>query len=191
MNERKISSKVGRVSGGNEFSNMLWVERVMKGMDDAMEYQSIVRGELGDFLITADESCITHITMASDEDSDGVENEITKQGALQLKEYLSGGRTEFTIPVLPKGTDFQKLVWEELKKVPYGQTITYGELAAKIGKPNAARAVGMALHENPIMIVIPCHRIIGKNGSLTGFGGGLPLKKGLLLLEQAFFSNKS
>lgn len=102
----------------------------------------------------------------------------------QLSEYFSGTRTEFDIPLAPRGTPFQKLVWQELRRIPYGQTRTYAEIATAIGKPGAARAVGMACNRNPLWIVIPCHRVVGKNGSLTGYAGGLDLKRFLLELEQ-------
>ena len=102
----------------------------------------------------------------------------------QLSEYFSGTRTEFDIPLAPNGTPFQKLVWRELCRIPYGQTRTYGEIAAAIGNPGAARAVGMACNRNPIWIVIPCHRIVGTGGKLTGYAGGLDLTRRLLDLEQ-------
>lgn len=104
----------------------------------------------------------------------------------QLDEYFSGQREKFDIEIELKGTDFQKKVWEELAKVPYGTTVSYGELARKIGNPKACRAVGMANGRNPIPIIIPCHRVIGKNGTLTGFGGGLDVKKTLLDLESKY-----
>ncbi|MEE9464789.1 MAG: methylated-DNA--[protein]-cysteine S-methyltransferase [Candidatus Neomarinimicrobiota bacterium] len=100
-----------------------------------------------------------------------------------LLEYFAGNRTEFTWALDHRNTTFAHQVLAELSKVQYGQTATYGELAAKIGRPRAARAVGGAVGANPLPIVIPCHRIVGSNGSLTGYGGGLPLKKTLLALE--------
>jgi methylated-DNA-[protein]-cysteine S-methyltransferase len=101
----------------------------------------------------------------------------------QLREYFAGRRTEFDLPVEPAGTSFQRSVWRRLQEIPYGETISYGELARRVGKPQAARAVGAANGRNPIPIVIPCHRVIGSNGALTGFGGGLPIKEALLALE--------
>lgn len=108
----------------------------------------------------------------------------------QLLEYFEGTRTEFDLPLMPDGTDFQKAVWSELRSIPYGQTISYGELAERIQRPKAARAVGGACHKNPIIIMIPCHRVIGTNGNLTGFGGGIPLKEALLSLEYKLSKNK-
>lgn len=105
---------------------------------------------------------------------------------LQLDEYFAGVRQHFELPLHPVGTPFQLEVWEELRRIPYGATISYGELARRIGKPRAMRAVGAANGRNPLPIVLPCHRVIGADGSLTGFGGGLPTKRYLLGLEQAF-----
>ena len=102
----------------------------------------------------------------------------------QLLAYFAGHLRAFSIRVKPTGTPFQRRVWEELQRIPYGQTISYGELARRIGKPDAVRAVGSANGANPIAIVVPCHRVIGADGSLTGFGGGLPVKKALLALER-------
>ena len=108
---------------------------------------------------------------------------LLQEASRQLEEYLSGSRTQFDLPLAPEGTEFQKSVWNALLQIPYGQVSTYGKLAEQIGKPKAARAVGGACHNNPIAIIIPCHRAVGSNGSLTGFGGGLPLKRWLLDLE--------
>jgi methylated-DNA-[protein]-cysteine S-methyltransferase len=102
----------------------------------------------------------------------------------QLGEYFKGERTQFDLELNLRGTVFQKKVWQELVKIPYGETISYGQLAHRIGNPKASRAVGMANGKNPIAIIVPCHRVIGKNGSLTGFGGGLEVKKTLLDLER-------
>jgi methylated-DNA-[protein]-cysteine S-methyltransferase len=101
----------------------------------------------------------------------------------QLREYFAGERKTFSLALDPEGTDFQRAVWSELQRIPYGETISYKQLAERIGKPKAVRAVGAANGANPIPIIIPCHRVIGNDGSLTGFGGGLPLKKRLLELE--------
>jgi methylated-DNA-[protein]-cysteine S-methyltransferase len=101
----------------------------------------------------------------------------------QLREYFAGRRSEFELPLAPEGTEFQRTVWKRLREIPYGETISYGELAKRVGNPKASRAVGAANGQNPIPIVIPCHRVIGSNGKLTGFGGGLPVKEALLALE--------
>ena len=104
----------------------------------------------------------------------------------QLDEYFAGTRTEFTFPYRLHGTPFQEKVWEALRQIPYGETRSYKDIAEAIGHPKAYRAVGMANNANPIFIAIPCHRVIGANGSLVGYGGGLEMKKALLELEKKF-----
>ena len=101
----------------------------------------------------------------------------------QLEEYFAGHRTDFDLELAPEGTEFQREVWHQLLRIPYGETTSYGTLSAAIGRPNASRAVGAANGANPIPILVPCHRVIGSNGALTGFGGGLEAKKLLLELE--------
>ncbi|WP_309713809.1 methylated-DNA--[protein]-cysteine S-methyltransferase [Armatimonas sp.] len=108
---------------------------------------------------------------------------IFQKAATQLAEYFAGQRTTFSLPLAPTGTAFQKRVWAELIKIPYGQTISYGELARRIGNPSASRAVGLANGKNPLSIIVPCHRVIGASGKLTGYGGGLARKEALLSLE--------
>jgi methylated-DNA-[protein]-cysteine S-methyltransferase len=111
------------------------------------------------------------------------ESGAVREAARQLSQYFAGTRTEFDVPLAPEGTEFQRAVWRQLQGIPYGETIAYGELARRVGNPKASRAVGAANGANPIPIVIPCHRVIGANGKLTGFGGGLPVKEALLSLE--------
>jgi methylated-DNA-[protein]-cysteine S-methyltransferase len=106
-----------------------------------------------------------------------------KEVIRQLDAYFEGKLKDFDLPLVLDGTEFQLLVWNNLRKIPYGETVSYGQLARRIGSPEAARAVGLANGSNPIPIIIPCHRVIGSNGDLTGFGGGLPVKKKLLALE--------
>jgi methylated-DNA-[protein]-cysteine S-methyltransferase len=101
----------------------------------------------------------------------------------QLQEYFAGHRREFDLPLCPDGTEFQQAVWNGLLAIPFGETITYGELARRVGRPQAARAVGAANGANPISIIVPCHRVVGRNRHLTGYEGGLPAKKLLLELE--------
>ena len=101
----------------------------------------------------------------------------------QLEEYFAGRRRDFDLPLAPVGTPFQRRVWQALREIPYGETVSYGALAARLGQPGAGRAVGLANGQNPISIVIPCHRVIGAGGALTGYGGGLERKRWLLALE--------
>jgi methylated-DNA-[protein]-cysteine S-methyltransferase len=102
----------------------------------------------------------------------------------QLSAYFAGQLTEFDLPLSPAGTDFQRQVWTGLQAIPYGKTVSYAELARRVGRPSASRAVGLANGRNPIAIVVPCHRVIGADGSLTGYGGGLDRKRFLLALER-------
>ncbi|NLF93220.1 MAG: methylated-DNA--[protein]-cysteine S-methyltransferase [Oligosphaeraceae bacterium] len=110
---------------------------------------------------------------------------LLQQAAAQLQEYLAGQRREFTLPLAAAGTVFQQLVWQELQRIPYGQCISYGQLARRLGRPGASRAVGRANHSNPLPIFIPCHRVINADGSLGGFRVGRPWKERLLALEAA------
>jgi methylated-DNA-[protein]-cysteine S-methyltransferase len=103
----------------------------------------------------------------------------------QLREYFLSRRRTFSVALAPRGTDFQEAVWQSLLSIPYGETVSYGELARRLGRPNGARAVGLANGANPLPILVPCHRVIGADGSLTGFGGGLHIKRALLALEGA------
>ncbi len=106
-----------------------------------------------------------------------------REAARQFEAYFARKRTAFDLPLDPRGTPFQQRVWNELGRIPYGETVSYGELARRIGQPTASRAVGAANGANPIPIIIPCHRAVGADGSMTGFGGGVPIKRKLLALE--------
>ena len=110
---------------------------------------------------------------------------VLEAAAAQLREYFAGERTAFDLPLALDGTPFQQEVWRALADIPYGETVSYGEQAKRLGRPDAVRAVGAANGRNPIAIVLPCHRVIGADGSLTGFGGGLETKRRLLDLEQS------
>ncbi|MGD9852305.1 MAG: methylated-DNA--[protein]-cysteine S-methyltransferase [Nitrospirales bacterium] len=103
----------------------------------------------------------------------------------QLKAYFDGSRFGFHIPLNLEGTPFQRRVWQALQRIPYGRTVSYGEIARQVGSPQASRAVGAANGQNPVSIIVPCHRVIGANGKLVGYGGGLPIKTALLELEQS------
>ncbi|RAS62720.1 methylated-DNA-[protein]-cysteine S-methyltransferase [Vibrio diazotrophicus] len=110
---------------------------------------------------------------------------ILNQAKIQIEEYFSGRRTQFDLPLAAKGTDFQQSVWQALCKIPYGETWSYQQLADEIGNPKAVRAVGLANGKNPISVIVPCHRVIGKNGKLTGYAGGVETKEKLLQLERS------
>jgi methylated-DNA-[protein]-cysteine S-methyltransferase len=145
----------------------------------------------GTLLVAGDEEAIRRIEFPKDGRPGQPEPEWRQsargpiaEAVLQLREYFSGHRKDFDLPLAPQGTAFQRGVWRRLQEIPYGETISYGELAKRVGNPKASRAVGAANGQNPIPIVIPCHRVIGSNGKLTGFGGGLPTKEALLALEK-------
>lgn len=133
-------------------------------------------------IICEDESLIG-LKLVSEKIHRECENKISKKVKSQILEYLNGSRKTFNIPIKLNGTDFQKKVYEETLKIPYGSTKTYGEIANSIGNPKSMRAVGMALNKNPFWIIIPCHRVIGKNNKLTGFAGGIDKKLSILKLE--------
>lgn len=122
----------------------------------------------------------THMDKTCIEDTD---DQLLKEAAKQIDEYMDGKRTIFTLPLNPKGTQFMKKVWAALTRIPYGETRTYKQIAETTGNEKACRAIGMINHLNPIAIVIPCHRVIGTNGKLTGYAGGLNIKSALIELE--------
>lgn len=125
------------------------------------------------------------LLMRTDEPADGEgRTALTDLAFGQVAEYLDGRRREFDFPYTLRGTEFQEKVWRALCAIPYGEKRTYGEIAAAVGSPRAYRAVGMANHRNPILIVVPCHRVIGADGSLVGYGSGLDMKRALLRLEK-------
>lgn len=127
---------------------------------------------------------ITEIRIVQQKDSQDHPSLLSDQAAAQLRQYFSGSLKSFDLPVMWEGTPFQEAVWNALRDIPYGETRTYGQIAAAIGRPKAARAVGMACNRNPIWIIIPCHRVIGSSGKLTGYEGGVHMKQTLLQLEQ-------
>lgn len=145
--------------------------------------QVSIRTPLGIATITGDENGVQEIKVDDSTDESSETPEILQTAILQLQEYFSGRRQQFDLKLNPKGTDFQKKVWEELRNIPYGTTISYLELSRKLGDEKAIRAVASANGKNPLWIVVPCHRVIGSDGSLTGYAGGLHRKKWLLDLE--------
>src|SRR5262244_1509927 len=144
---------------------------------------------VGPLLLAGSRTGLSHVSFSSGRQAVAVDPDWTEDRSLfdhvirQLREYFAGDRKTFSLSLIPEGTDFQRAVWTELQNIPYGATISYKDLARRIGKPRAVRAVGAANGANPIPIIIPCHRVIGNDGNLTGVGGGLPLKKRLLELE--------
>ena len=159
-----------------------------------MRTHTVIDSVVGSLTLVADEGAIVGLYMnlqrhrpADDDLGDleprGREAEPFKAAADQLDAYFAGELTSFDLPLAPVGSEFQQRVWAALQEIPYGQTESYGELAERIGSPGGARAVGLSNGKNPIGIIIPCHRVVGADGSLTGYGGGLDRKKQLLDLE--------
>jgi len=134
--------------------------------------------------VTGDDRAITFCDLSDTDETDGIAQGELKKAVDQLKRYASGEAIRFDITLDPQGTSFQKKVWAAMREIPYGQTKTYGDLARAIGSPKAFRAVGGACNRNPLTIVQPCHRVVGSDGSLTGFFGGLDLKAQLLEFEK-------
>jgi methylated-DNA-[protein]-cysteine S-methyltransferase len=149
-----------------------------------------IESPVGPLLLAADEAGLREILFvngrhaAKPESSWKEDRTPLNETIRQLQAYFAGELETFELPLAPEGTPFQLGVWRRLCDIPYGETISYGELAGRIGNPKASRAVGLANGSNPIPIVIPCHRVIGSNGKLTGYGGGLPIKEKLLALER-------
>lgn len=151
-----------------------------------MIYQKIIETPIGEMYIAEEEEKIIEISLKKENlGYESKDTNLLREAAKQMQEYFEGKRREFSLPLEMGGTEFQKKVWNELLKIPYGDTRNYGEIAKNIGNPKAARAVGMANHDNKIAIVIPCHRVIGKNHKLVGYGLGLDKKEYLLNLERS------
>ena len=147
-----------------------------------METTSFCGTPVGRIGITDDGRAVTRVFFSSQME-EGVESALARKTYDQLMEYFEGRRRAFTIPLDPKGTVFQRRVWKALGEIPYGETRSYKQIAEQIGHPKAYRAVGLANNRNPIAILIPCHRVIGSNGTLVGYAGGLSVKERLLQLE--------
>lgn len=143
--------------------------------------------EIGKITIAENGTAITNIYFKDEvipKDIEVKETTLINKAATEIIEYLEGKRKTFDLPLTPEGTEFQQKVWNALKEIPYGETRSYKEMAEAIGNPKACRAVGMANNKNPIMLFIPCHRVIGANGSLVGYAGGLDIKEKLLNMEK-------
>ena len=153
-----------------------------------MKYVKYIKTKIGEITIIEENEKITRIDICKKYKNDATycikDTVLLSRTAKQLEEYFQGKRKNFNIPIKQKGTPFQQRVWKALQEIPYGEVATYGEIAGKIGSPKAARAVGMANHNNNIPIIIPCHRVIGANGKLVGYALGLELKQWLLNLEK-------
>lgn len=143
----------------------------------------VVETPVGFLRLEADGAALTKVEFCAGPCA-APQSDLLRQAAQQLAEYFSGARRSFSVPLAPQGTPFQRAVWRALCDIPYGQTRSYGQIAAAVGNPRAARAVGMACNRNPIGIVIPCHRVVGANGALTGYAGGMDKKAALLALER-------
>jgi len=165
--------------------------RTNNRIDQQMHY-TFMESPIGTLLLTGDRQSLCGVYICQQKHEPLVRpdwnhsDSMFEQPMLQLQEYFTGTRVSFDLPHSPKGTEFQKRVWLELCRIPYGTTCSYRELATEVGNSNASRAVGMANGKNPISIIVPCHRVIGADGSLTGYGGGLDAKKWLLSHESRF-----
>lgn len=151
-----------------------------------MKFSCSVDTPVGKLWLAEENGLITQLGFGRISDAEERETAILKRASLQLSEYFEGKRCDFDLPLYPRGTAFQKSVWSALCCVPYGETRSYKDIAIAVGKPKGFRAVGMANNRNPIAVLIPCHRIVGADGSLTGYAGGLEVKHKLLELEQKF-----
>ncbi len=153
-----------------------------------MKSSATVHTCLGEITIIESEGDIVTVSLGNknpSKDAVAQESPVLKNAAQQINEYLAGDRKEFSLRLNPDGSAFQKKVWAALMTIPYGETVSYKEIAERIGQPGAARAVGMANNKNPILIAIPCHRVVGASGSLVGYAAGLDVKEKLLALEKA------
>lgn len=149
---------------------------------------AVVPSPIGDLLLVSDGRALVELHMdwspsAAGGDDLCADDDVLRRARRQLERYFAGRLRDFDLPLAPAGTPFQKRVWKALSNIPYGTTISYGEQARRVGKPSAARAVGHANGRNPIGLIIPCHRVIGADGTLTGYGGGLNRKEWLLRHE--------
>lgn len=150
-----------------------------------MLFEKVIDSPIGPLTLQGTAESLTALRFGSAQ-AGGSSCPLLEEAARQLGEYFAGQRQRFALPLSPAGTPFQRSVWCALQEVTYGQTASYRDIASRIGKPNACRAVGMANHRNPLPILIPCHRIIASDGSLTGYAGGLAAKEFLLKLEKTF-----
>lgn len=162
----------------------------METTETTMERGLDVESPLGVLRVVASDRAVTGIYLRHDPRREvavvprAPRGSMLAQAERELGDYFAGRRTEFSLPLAPRGTDFQRAVWRALARIPCGETRSYAEIARTVGRPDAVRAVGAANGRNPLSIVVPCHRVIGKGGALTGYAGGLPMKAWLLRHEQ-------
>jgi len=157
-----------------------------------MTYYTYFDSPIQPLLLTSDGAALTGLFMVAhthgpEVEADWVQSDEAApfaEAKRQLAAYFAGQLTAFDLPLAPRGTAFQQRVWDELRRVPHGQTVSYGELARRIGSPNACRAIGLTNGRNPLSIIVPCHRVVGANGKLIGYAGGMPRKEALLALER-------
>ena len=163
----------------------------MKQIQENKSRTNSIRMEspIGALIVSASDGAVSSIALARGDDSSlpghSDAEPVLNRAAAELREYFDGKRDVFTFPMNPEGTKFQQSVWNALLQIPFGETRTYGQIASVAGSPKGARAVGMACNKNPIMIAVPCHRVVGADGSLTGYAGGTPIKQELLDLEKS------
>jgi methylated-DNA-[protein]-cysteine S-methyltransferase len=149
-------------------------------------YTSTVHSPIGELLLVSGGESLCGIYMEAHNPAPRLTDPVTDDGGVfpvvveQLEEWFAGTRTEFDLPITTSGTEFQDAVWAELRRIPYGETTTYGDIAAAVGRPTSSRAVGAAVGRNPVSIVIPCHRVMGASGAITGYAGGVDRKRYLL-----------
>jgi len=177
-NKKKSKAKTGEASEVKQTQNS----------SASQKERIVIATPIGQIVIAAIDNAVCSIGLARPEDERivlaSVSQPVLQQAAQELQEYFAGNRTEFAFPMHAEGTAFQKSVWNALLEIPFGETKTYGEIAHAVDNPKGSRAVGMACNKNPIMIAVPCHRVLGSSGSLTGYAGGLSVKQALLELEQ-------
>jgi methylated-DNA-[protein]-cysteine S-methyltransferase len=149
-----------------------------------MTFSTKFSSTVGPLTLEGDELALTRVGFGEAKAPQG-DAKAVADAAIQLEQYFAGERTEFDVDIELDGTPFERRVWDEVRAIPYGETATYAEIAERIGRPGACRAVGRANGRNPVALIVPCHRVIGSDGSLTGYAGGLEMKRALLDLEAA------
>ena len=162
-----------------------------------MRYQTKIDSPIGTLTLVAEDAALTEVRFPNDSHDDDIDmvdvadHAVLQQAADELGEYFSGTRVDFDVPLDPRGTEFQLAAWSALRTIPYGETVSYGEQAKRLGDPGKARAVGAANGRNPLPIIVPCHRVVGANGHLTGFGGGIAAKAWLLDHERSVLAERA